>query len=91
MLGLYKFYWDCGRMGNLESIFTAEMKEVEEAIGRKVYFGEALGKYSEIYGTLEKQDVELITTNHEFIAIFQENIGNIGRNPLNYIRDDKDN
>lgn len=40
MLKLYSFYWDCGRMGNLDGLFVAEESTVESAIGKEVYFGE---------------------------------------------------
>jgi hypothetical protein len=27
MEGIYKFYWDCGRMGEIEGIFIADSKD----------------------------------------------------------------
>ena len=54
MKKLYKFYWDCGRQGDIESIFIATEKDIKANIGEEVYFGEILGKHSEIYGILEE-------------------------------------
>ena len=48
---LYKFHWDCGRMGNLDGVFIAEPKEIEALIGKEIHFGEVLGKHSDIQGT----------------------------------------
>lgn len=36
MLKLYRFHWDCGRMGNLEGLFVAEQSEVENLLGSTV-------------------------------------------------------
>jgi hypothetical protein len=45
-LGLYKFFWDCGRNGSVDGIFVAYDKEVEKLIGREINLGEALGKHT---------------------------------------------
>ena len=85
---LYEFRWDCSRMGRLLGLFVAEEKEVEDAIGKQVYFGEVLGKHSEIEGELEKDDVCIKSSDENFINQFVEIIGmSFGRNPLEYIRE----
>lgn len=88
--GLYKFYWDCGRSGKLESIFVADAKEIENVFGREVYFGEVLGKHSEIYGTLEAGDFTLLTEDKSFIELFEKHIGTVGYNPFDYIEEDEE-
>lgn len=89
MRGLYKFYWDCGRSGHLEGVFTADAIEVADAIGKSVYFGEVLGKHSEIYGDLDAEDITLISTEPAVIAVFDEHLGGrVGFNPLRYFSDD---
>lgn len=67
MRKLYKFYWDCGRMGFLDGIFVAEEEEVNNLIGKTIYFGEVLGKHSDIFGTLSYKDLIAITENQKFI------------------------
>lgn len=87
MKTLYKFYWDCGRQGYLEGLFVAESEAVEKAIGKDVYFGEKLGKHSEIYGPLEEKDLTILTTDLEFIEKFEALGCGSGYNPLDYLRE----
>lgn len=90
MKAIYEFYWDCGRQGFLEGLFIADSDEVKEAIGKKVHFGEALGKHSEIYGELEELDVVLVTDDPVAINVVERYELTKGYNPLNYIEDDDD-
>lgn len=92
MKKLYKFYWDCGRQGEVEGIFIAEEKAVQDIIGAEVYFGEILGKHSEIYGTIEEGEITEIGVSETTIKELQEVIGrNIsGYNPLDYIEYDEE-
>ena len=64
-MNLYKFYWDCGRMGYLDGLFIAEESDLEEAYDKEVYFGEVLGIHSEIYGTLNRDDISLISDDSD--------------------------
>jgi hypothetical protein len=83
---LWKFHWDCERMGSVEGIFAAETEEVFAAIGKKVYFGEILGKHSEICGKLKDGDIVQLIDDEDFIAK-AEMFGIIpsGYNPLEYL------
>lgn len=87
MKKLYRFNWDCGRQGEVEGMFIAEEKEVQNIIGKEVYFGEILGKHSEVYGTIEKDEIQEIQVSETTIKEMEEVIGrNIsGYNPLDYI------
>lgn len=89
---LYKFYWDCGRAGDLEGVFIAEEKTITNAIGSEVDFGEVLGKHSYIHGTLDEDDLEVIDMSEELLAELKEKLGRTisGYNPLNYIEDEED-
>lgn len=69
---VYSFYEDCGRMGDLSGVFLTEKRKVEELIGTEVYFGEVLGKHSEIYFVIEEPMIEMISDNPELIAIFEK-------------------
>lgn len=91
MKKLYKFFWDCGRQGDLTGTFVATTEEVDKAIGKAVYFGEVLGKHSEIYGTLDEKDLKVLTDDQDFIEKFEKLVGNVGRNPLKYLRDEEGN
>ena len=82
---LYRFSWDCGRGGDVEGVFAAEESAINDAMGKQVYFGEILGKHSEVYGTLEADDLTALTDDQDFIAKFQAIVGKVGYNPLDYI------
>lgn len=68
MKKLYRFSWDCGRAGEVEGVFIADAETVTKAIGSSVYFGEILGKHSEVYGTLEEKDLKVLSDDQEFIT-----------------------
>lgn len=89
MKGIYKFHWDCGRQGSVEGSFVATDEEVKNAIGKEVYFGEILGKHSEIYGTLEESEIELTTTDPQVVALFEQFELANGYNPLEYLREEE--
>lgn len=92
MKKLYKFEWDCGRMGEIEGLFIAEETEVNKSIGSYVYFGEILGKHSEVSGPLEEKDFTAISEDQDLIdqlsSIFTHS-SLCGYNPLDYINEDE--
>ena len=49
---LVHFEWDCGRQGMVDGLFVTTQEKIDAAIGTEVYFGEILGKHSEIFGKL---------------------------------------
>lgn len=85
--GLYKFYWDCGRMGSVDGLFFAHKDEVEKAMGSYIYFGEILGKHSEIYGTLAEDALERLNIEAPALQQLHDVCGSTisGYNPLHYI------
>lgn len=88
--GIYKFFFDCGRMGNLQGIFVADSSEVESIIGTEVYFGEVLGKHSEISGPIEEGEITLVTEDKAAVKMFIKYKLWSGYNPFNYIDDSDD-
>lgn len=101
MKQIYKFHWNCGRGGEVEGVFIADDATVTKAIGSEVYFGEILGKHSEVYGVLEEKDLKVLSADQDFIARCEEVFevskpeklwgnpgGNLsGYNPFDYIRE----
>lgn len=85
-LAIYKFYSDCGRMGSLEGLFVADKSRVKILTENKieVYFGEVLGKHSEIYGEIDKDEMKIISDNEEIVNLFIENEISSGFNPFHY-------
>jgi len=89
MANLYRFHWDCGRMGDVESVFAAEPEEVKAALGKQVYFGEILGKHSEVNGVLGEEDLTLLTEDSEFVRkAIEYGVVPVGHNPLSYLNED---
>lgn len=87
MQKLYKFFWDCGRMGSLQGVFISTDAEIKAAIGRNCSFGEVLGKHSDIHGKLDADDITEITDNKTVISVIVEHLeGGIGFNPLEYLQ-----
>lgn len=90
---LYKFYWDCGRMGNVEGLFVAYDYQIKNIIGKEIYFGEILGKHSEIGGVLNLNDLEVLSEDQEFIDKLIQIVGTMsisGYNPLLYMIEDSE-
>lgn len=88
MRKLYSFHWYVRRMGDVKGLFIADESDVAAAIGKRVYFGEILGKHSEIYGTLSEEDLTVKSDDADFIDKLREVIGSdtiSGYNPLAYI------
>ena len=90
MKKLYKFNLNYGRMGELSGIFVADEKEVQGLLGKEVYFGEVLGKHSEVFCTLEEDNLKCLTDDQEFIAKFKEFNCESGCNPFDYVEEGED-
>jgi hypothetical protein len=83
---LYKMDFDCGRMGSLFGVFLAEPQAVAAAMGKQIYFGEVLGKHSEICGPLGADEVKALDVPDEFVKEFAKHFPDgFGYNPLKYI------
>lgn len=86
MKKLYRFDFDCGRMGDLEGIFVADDADVAAAIGQELRFGEVLGKHSDIQGTLDEGEVTILTDDAKAIEVIEKHLnGGTGFNPLHYL------
>lgn len=85
MKAIYKLNFDCGRDGGLDGIFIADKEYVDMLIGSgiEVYFGEVLGKHSEVYGEIEETDIKLVTDDPIAIEIFEKYDLSSGYNPFN--------
>jgi len=89
---IYEFHWEVGRMGDVEGLFVADDADVANLIGKEIYFGEILGKHSEVYGTLEKGDLVVKSDDPEFVEKFIEIMGYgtvSGYNPFDYYDPDQ--
>ncbi len=82
MKKLWKFEWyaDYAFIGGL---FTATDDEIENLIGKEIYLGEYEGKHSEVYGTIDKEDITFVSDNPVVI----DSIGEFGINPLEFLEE----
>ncbi len=87
---LWKFHGDCGRQGDLYGLFAATEEEVSELIGRNVYFGEVLGKHSDISGTIEEDEITKMELDTETVEKVSAILGDCwsGYDPRNYVEDE---
>jgi len=87
---LYRFQADFQRYGNLSGLFIADEITVQEAIGKELYFGEVLGKHSDIFLTLQEDNIEVVTDDQEFIAKAKTyGLAHNGYNPLYHLCNDE--
>jgi len=90
MRKLYEFELDCGRMGSLTGRFVLDeegQKQLEESYGKVVYFGEVLGKHSDVQVKLAPNQFTVVTDNQEFLNMAAR-LGvslNSGYNPFHYM------
>ena len=93
MKKLYEMNFDYGRMGTMQGLFVAEESDMQNLIGQEIYFGEALGKHSEVYGELEASYITVVSDDQEVINIIVQVIGSesiSGYNPFDYYEEYED-
>ncbi len=90
MKKLYRFYWDCGRNGEIEGVFVSDSAIMEGAIGKNADLGESLGKHSHVHGVIGKEDITVLTDDASFIERFEQFLPRgAGYNPLNYLSEEE--
>lgn len=72
---LVEYYEDFGRGGELQGLFITTPEILEKLKGREVYLGEALGKHSEVYASLNDNTLKVRSENPEAIRIIRECFG----------------
>lgn len=83
---LYSYTLDYGRMGYLDGVFVTTDSEIEACKGKTAYFGEALGKHSEVYDENFVENIKFLTDDAEFIAKAEKyGIIPTGSNPISQI------
>ena len=89
---LVQFYWDCGRMGDIDGLFVTTQEELSSWYNRYISFGEVLGKHSDIDGTIEPEDFTVKSDDQEFITKIEELLGShlSGFYPGDYLEDEAD-
>ena len=95
MMSLWKFDVNYFRHGHIFGLFIAEESKVLQAIhsGQTVYFGEILGKYSEITYDFRDHDFVKILLSQETLQELCDAFQStdlVGINPLNYIGEEEE-
>lgn len=83
---VYKMHIDCGRSGELEGVFVAKKSHVKILIDSEmeVYFGEVLGKHSEVYGKIEKKEIKMVSDIEDVVKVIKTHELESGYNPFDY-------
>ena len=87
MKKFFDFHVDCGRMGDISATFVATQEEVDNLCNKTVYFGEILGKHSEVELDMKPEYFTVKTDNQEFLEM-AEKLGinlDFGHVPFDYI------
>lgn len=87
--GLYEFNFDCGRAGFLTGVFISTDEEVQSIIGKEVYFGEVLGKHSDVFGTIDEGEITLVTNDETVVSVLKEKRFSAGYNPFDYLDEEE--
>ena len=91
---IYRLDIDFEQQGELTGMFIAKKIDVKLLLENNltIYFGEVLGKHSEIYTKIKRHHIKFITDDLIAVDIFRKyNLG-IGFNPFEYqiIDDDRE-
>jgi len=83
-MNLYRFNLSWGRMGDLDGLFIATEEEVASVMGQEVYFGEVLGKHSEVYDPMTEDHITRLVVSSTTVADMLHVCGNniSGYNPV---------
>lgn len=75
-------------MGTVYGLFIADDEDMQELVdnGKEIYFGEILGKHSEIMGPIEEMDYTEVTKDPEVINMIEEYDLEI-YNPFDYLNE----
>lgn len=99
MKKLYRFLVDSFRGGKVESVFIAHEKDVTALVGKEIYFGEILGKHSELEIYIDVDTIIELSTSQLLIKdlekIFSKELSCdtttiSGYNPVMYAADDEE-
>ena len=79
-------YSESFRGGCIEGLFVSTDEELKRLYGKDLYYGECLGKHSELTLRFEEGDFTVQTEDQAFIEKFEELIGYTGYYPFDYIQ-----
>lgn len=89
MLGLYQYCFSF-RGGEFQGTFVCDKEIISQLYGKNIYFGEVLGKHSELSIDFSEEDFKLLTDDQEFINKYEMLVGDTGYNPFDYLPEDEE-
>ena len=91
MRKLYKFYLDYGRQGELEGLFIADERDVIDIIDQEVFFGEVLGKHSDVSAVMDEDMFTVIDVPEETLKTLEKELGSTwsGFNPIDIYKEEE--
>ena len=89
---LYRFKWESHQHNPLEGLLIATPQQIEQQVGKFVYFGEILGSTQRFYGWLEAEDFEVLPVPLNTVIELRESLGNriSGVYPFDYIVEEEE-
>lgn len=90
MKKLYSFSFEYYRVGLFEGLFFAEEEDLNNVIGKDIYFGEIFGRHSELVQNFEREDFKVVALSQETLSELNSYFGDTisGYNPIDYIEDE---
>lgn len=90
MKKLLRFHAGFGRMGSLEGLFVSTEEDFNKLLGKRIHFGEVLGKHSDISLRMDAGNFSVLTEDQDFIKKFEEFGLATGTNPFHYLDEDEE-
>lgn len=89
---LYRFKWKSHRPNPLEGLLIATPEQIEQQVGKYVYFGDVFGTTQRFYGWLEADDFEVLPVPLNCIIELRESLGErvSGVYPFDYIVEEEE-
>lgn len=89
---LVKFHQYYGRMGSLDGLFVTTQAELESLYGKEVYFGEVLGKHSNICTEMDAALFRVLDLSTDIVEKIEAECGSTisGLNPFDYYEEDEE-
>jgi len=91
---LYRYSINVYRFGNIDGLFVSTEESLKQIIGQKIYFGDILGKHSDVDITFEEEDFEKLSDDEEkidwLIDLFGGSMTISGYNPFDYIESEEE-
>ncbi len=83
---LVKFHQYYGRMGSLDGLFVTTKAKLERLYGKEVYFGEVLGKHSDICSEMDASLFRVLDLSPDVVEKLETECGSTisGMNPFDY-------